>query len=130
MDPSRRLPFVREGAVMLRHPRVPHPAELVSKRTSAFNAWVTDHLALALGSVTGMYLALMVPLVAFRIALLLKILGLVSSYWIQLWALFVLQRSANMADVKRDAKADADHEALTSIHRVVDEIRRAVAVGE
>jgi hypothetical protein len=101
---------------------VPHPADLQHlPELNRFTNWVTGHLTLALGSVTGMYLALVVPLVAFGVPVLLKILGLVSSYWIQLWALFVLQRSANTADVKRDAKADADHAALVSIHHVLDE---------
>src|SRR5690349_10255667 len=102
---------MRHAAAVRRapHPAVPHPRDLrPAKELSALNDWVTRHLTLALGSVTGMWLAFVVPLLAFRISVLLKVLGLISSYWIQLWALFVLQRAANLADVKRDAKADAD----------------------
>lgn len=109
-----------------RHPHVPHPRDLRPRQElSAWNDWVTRHLTLALGSVTGMWLAVVVPLLAFEIPPLLKVLGLVSSYWVQLWALFVLQRAANVADTKRDAKADADHIALSHIATVVDRIEQA-----
>ena len=108
----------------LRHPHVPHPTDLAPRqRMSGFNNWVTRHLTLALGSVAGMWLALVVPLIAFGVPPLLKILGLVSSYWVQLWALFVLQRSANVADIKRDTKADADHQALSHLAITADAIK-------
>jgi hypothetical protein len=108
---------------MRSHPRVKHPREaLASQELSRFNNWVTNHLALALGSVAGMWLAFVVPLLAFEIPPLLRILGLISSYWVQLWALFVLQRTANRADAQRNAKADVDHEALTHIANVIDRI--------
>ncbi len=120
--------MVKHSHPRIPHPHVPHPRELrQSQDISKFNVWVTHHLTLALGSVAGMYFALVIPLIAFEIPPLLKIIGLVSSYWIQLWALFVLQRSANVADSKRDAKADADHEALTHIANVSDEIRNALS---
>jgi hypothetical protein len=117
---------------MTAHPHVPHPRQLLGKERTTLgrvNDRVTDHLALSLGSVAGMYLALVVPLVAFGVPPLLKILGLISSYWVQLWALFVLQRSANRADVKRDAKADADHEALSHIAATVDGIHAHLQKG-
>jgi uncharacterized membrane protein len=41
---------------------------------------------------------------------------------VQLWALPVLGVATNRADVKRQAKADADHEALTSLHHAVDAV--------
>lgn len=111
---------------MKANPHVKHPREvIVSRDVSRFNDWVTNHLTLALGSVTGMWLAFVVPLLAFEIPILLKVLGLISSYWIQLWALFVLQRSANRAEAQRTAKDSVDHEALTHIANVVDEIRQA-----
>lgn len=114
----------------MNHVHVPHPRELMpAPQLSAFNAWVTRHLTLALGSVIGMYLSVVVPLVAFPLPALLKVVGLISSYWVQLWALFVLQRSANVADIKRDAKADADHQALTHIATQVDVIA-AKAAGD
>lgn len=112
-----------------RHPHVKHPRELDPARETfgeRLNGWVTDHLAMALGSVAGMYLALVIPLLAFEIPALLKVVGLVSSYWIQLWALFCLQRSANRAEARRAAKADTDHEALTHIANVIDRIEAKV----
>jgi hypothetical protein len=112
-----------EPAAHVAHRHVPHPADLMARRElSRFNEWVTNHLALALGSVAGMWLAFILPLIAFEIPLLLKFIGLISSYWVQLWALFVLQRSANRADAMRTAKADADHLALSHIATVVDRI--------
>ena len=108
---------------MDKHPRVKHPNELTEFRDiSKFNDWVTDHLALALGSVMGMWLALIVPLIALPIPAFAKIVVIISSNWIQLWGLFCLQRSANIADARRQAKADADHEAMTHIALTVDRI--------
>lgn len=107
---------------MARHPQVPHPRDLTPpRRAGRASGWVTRHLTAALGSVAGMYLALVVPLVAFGVPPLLKILGLISSYWVQLWALFVLQRTSNEAGTSRSAKADADHLALTHIAHASDE---------
>lgn len=111
---------------MERHPRVKHPNELTEfKDISKFNDWVTNHLALALGSVVGMYCALLIPLLALPIPAFQKIVIIISSNWIQLWGLFCLQRSANIADARRQAKADADHEALTHIALTVDRIDEA-----
>jgi Co/Zn/Cd efflux system component len=107
------------------HPHVRHPWSLLRRERTLLgklNDWATRNLALALGSAMGMWAAFVVPLVALGVPWLLKILGLVSSYWIQLWALFVLQRSANIADAKRDAKADSDHFALSHIANTVDAI--------
>jgi len=41
---------------------------------------------------------------------------------IQLWALPVLGNTANRADVKRNAKADADHVAMTYLAQRADQI--------
>ncbi len=107
------------------NPYVQHPSELNHvKQVSRFNQWVCDHLAMLLGSVVGVYLALTIPLIALPIPAFMKIVMLISSNWIQLWALFVLQRSANQADSKREAKADTDHEALTHIANVVEDNQR------
>jgi hypothetical protein len=55
------------------------------------------------------------------------VVSIVFSSWFQAWALPILQRSANLADAKRDAKADADHIALTSMHHKLDQLLRAGA---
>jgi hypothetical protein len=105
------------------HPQVKHPSELLAERElSRLNNWVTDHLSLALGSVIGMYLALTIPLIALPIPAFARIVVIISSNWIQLWGLFCLQRSANRADARRTAKADADHKALTHIAVTIDSL--------
>jgi len=54
--------------------------------------------------------------------LLVTLLALFAQSWIQWWALPALQRSQVQADMKRDAKADADHHALTHIANQVDKL--------
>jgi hypothetical protein len=119
------LPQREKRGNMRSHPHVKHPRDLAhppSGLVGRLNDWVTDHLAVALGSVVGLYLALIIPLMALPIPAFSKIVIIISSNWIQLWGLFCLQRSANRTDVKRMLKADADHEALTHIANVVDQI--------
>lgn len=112
------------------HPRVPHPdALLVSSRSDR----VADRISAAFGSM-GMFWVL----VGWQVGwIVLATVGaplfradpypfaflLFLSNLIQLWALPVLGTTANRADARRAAKADADHAALTHIAAVVDEIR-------
>jgi hypothetical protein len=103
-----------------------HTAESWIRRASPawmgrVNDWAVEHLEIALGSSAGVWLAFVIPLLAFKIPVLLSILGLISSYWIQLWALFVLQKASNKADVKSKAQADANHEAQTHVAIVGDD---------
>lgn len=49
---------------------------------------------------------------------------------IQLWALPVLGNTSNRADLKRTAKADADHRALTHLALVADATARRVDATE
>ena len=108
-----------------KNPYVKHPADLADIPTlSKFNDWVTDHLAMALGSILGMYLALIIPLVALGVPILYQLVVIISSGWIQCWGLFCLQRSSNRAERIREAKADADHEALTHIANVAEDCQR------
>lgn len=111
------------------HPHVKHPRDLEQHPGTPIgrvNDWVTDHLAIALGSVVGLYLALIIPLMALPIPAFSKIVIIISSNWVQLWGLFCLQRSANRTDAKRALKADTDHEAQTHIANTVDLILAAV----
>lgn len=106
---------------------VKHPSELLEepkKLISRFNDFITDHLAIALGSIVGLYLAFIIPLIALPIPAFAKIVVIISSNWIQLWALFCLQRSSNKADARRQAKEDTDHEAQTHIANVVEDNQR------
>jgi hypothetical protein len=110
---------------MINHPAVVHPKALLEPAHSGlakFNEWACDHLAIALGSSLGVWLAFIIPLLAFGISPLLTVLGLVSSYWIQLWALFVLQKSSNKAQSAAELKADVDHAAMTHMATQIDAI--------
>jgi hypothetical protein len=115
------------------HPSVIHRDDLIEVPlgiVKRVNDWAIDHLAIALGSSFGVWLAFVVPLMAFEIPILLKLLGLVSSYWVQLWALFVLQNAAKKSAVADKAKADADHMAQTHMALKTDDtndIVRAIA---
>lgn len=108
-----------------RHSSVKHPSELADIPNTfpqRVNSWVTNHLALALGSMAGLYVSLVIPLLALGIPLVAKLVILVFPGWIQSWALFCLQRTANSESLKREAKEDTDHEALTHIANAVDRI--------
>ena len=90
--------------------------------------WLTNHV---LASMLMFDVALLVPLVAIPLNDSVKItLGVVSGSWIQWWALPALQRSQFIADQKREAKADTDHEALTHIANAVDAILARVQALE
>lgn len=97
------------------HPSVPHPFRGSGTVTAGlhdrFLSWVADRV---LASVIMFDAALVVPLLVLPMPGSAKlVLGVVSSNWIQWWALPALQRSQVLADAQRRAKADADHEALT-----------------
>ena len=115
---------------LLVHPRVPHPSQrllheekhwLLDLNDKVLD-WLSSHV---LASMLMFDIALIVPLIALPLNDSVKItLGVISGSWIQWWALPALQRSQVKADQKREAKADADHEALTHLANTVDEILR------
>jgi predicted MFS family arabinose efflux permease len=109
------------------HPHVPHPRALpaaVETRHDRLLGWLATHV---LASKVMFDAALILPLLALPMSTAVKVtLGVVSGSWIQWWALPALQRSQVQADRKRDAKADADHQALTHIAHRVDAILAAV----
>ena len=66
--------------------------------------WITNHL---LASVIFFDVALIVPLLALNASDTVKItLGVISSSWIQWWALPALQRSQNKTQAQNEAKAE------------------------
>ena len=80
--------------------------------------WIANNV---LGSIIFFDLAIIVPLLAIPAPDYIKaIVIILSSNWIQLWALFALQHTQKKADEAREAKADADHEALTHIANQLD----------
>lgn len=86
--------------------------------------YVTNHV---LASRFMFNVALVLPLIALPMSDGIKlILAVISSNWIQWWSLPALQRSSNKSDEKRDAKADADHQALTYLAHQIDAIHDAV----
>ena len=116
------------------HPRVRLLSAQENRRTTSwlgslavandrFLIWITNHI---LASVLLFDLALLVPLLVLLPALKQwqTVVMILSSNWIQLWALFALQRSANRAEEQRAVKADADHEALSYIVAALDELRK------
>lgn len=107
------------------HPRVPHPNHLLP--AARFNDWVAAKLTRLLGSAMFFYACFVVPLVAIPAPDWFKtIVIIVSSNWIQLWALSVLQMGQNRAEAERAAKADADHQALTHVALTADHADRMV----
>lgn len=113
------------------HPHVPHPRDLLVGERAVFG-WINRALTTTLGSNVVFLACFIIPLLAVPASDTVKlIVGIVFSNWFQAWALPVLQKGQAQADLQRAAKADADHEALTSIHVSVDEmhddVRRIVA---
>jgi predicted ABC-type exoprotein transport system permease subunit len=108
--------------------RVPHPISrlrmpdrhwLVELNDRVLD-WVSVHV---LASIVMFDVALILPLVAIPMADSVKItLGVISGSWFQWWALPALQRSQVKTDLKREAKAETDHIALTHIANTVDAI--------
>lgn len=82
--------------------------------------WIASHI---LGSILFFDLAIIVPLLAIPAPDYIKaIVIILSSNWIQLWALFALQHTQKKADEAHEVKANADHEALTHIANQLDKL--------
>lgn len=114
------------------HPHAPHPRLLMATQRGAASRWgaaVGRIASTVLGSMALFWVTFLVPLLTLPGPDSLKLaVSIVFSSWFQAWALPVLQRAANLADAKRDAKADADHIALTSLHHKVDQLLRIYSV--
>lgn len=110
---------------MQQHPRIKHPHADLNDR-------IGDRISAVFGSMRTFWV-----LVGWQLGwMLLATLGapvlkrdpypfvflLFLSNLIQLWALPVLGNTQNRADVKRNAKADADHAALTYLAHRVDAV--------
>jgi len=114
------------------HAHVKHPKELIQETTNRrrrdnrllhYNDivldWITNHV---LASVILFDIALIVPLLTLNAPDTVKItLGVISSSWIQWWALPALQRSQNKAQAQNEAKAEVDHQTLTYLAKLQDE---------
>lgn len=109
--------------IEVRHPHVPNPFDDLNDR-------VADKISTAFGSM-GMFWGLVIWMFAWMILAEggIWLFGsdaypfpflLFLSNLVQLWALPVLGTTQNRADAKRNAKADADHQALTYIATRLD----------
>lgn len=114
------------------HPKVKHPYKVLEecregrnkiiKWNDALLEYIADNV---LGSIIFFDIAIIVPLLAIPAPDYIKaIVVIISSNWIQLWALFALQHTQKKADEAREAKADADHEALTYLANKIDELTK------
>ena len=111
------------------HEQVRHPHEIIAEAQACESwlvrvndtaaTWITDHV---LASLVMFDAALIVPLVILPMPDSAKlVLAVVSSNWIQWWALPALQRSQNKIQARQDAKADVDHKTLTYLATIQDE---------
>jgi hypothetical protein len=116
------------------HPQVPHPRDLYTHSRSQLarvSEWVIGHLAFAFGATIAVWVFLIAPLVVLTLpAGVQSVAFFLASGWIQLWALPLLTYIGNKADQARTAKADADHQALTSVHTTVDTVALAAAAQD
>lgn len=106
------------------HPQVPHPRDLLThsrSRLARVSEWVIGHLAVTFGATIAVWVFLIAPLIVLLLPTRVQSIAFfLASGWIQLWALPLLTYIGNKADQARTAKADADHQALTSVHATVD----------
>lgn len=115
---------------MTLHPNVPHPHRHLSPAGLHDRAldWIATHVG---ASVVTFDIALVAPLVVLPMDNTAKlILGVISGSWFQWWMLPAIQRQQMKADRKRDAKADADHIALSHIALTADQILTEVRSGQ
>lgn len=105
------------------HNRVPHPREFLAAEATLFSR-INRALTTTLGSNAVFLACFIIPLLAVPASNTVKlIVGIVFSNWFQAWALPVLQKGQAQADLRHEAKADADHVALTSVHTTVDAVQ-------
>lgn len=110
------------------HPHVPRPNLSVRHATSRVNNVIARVASNALGSMTLFWVVFIIPLATIPAPDSVKLLvSIIFSSWFQAWALPVLQNAANRADAQREAKADADHAAMTYLAIQVDRIADLVS---
>lgn len=111
------------------HPSVQHPNEVVQV-AGAVNTWLADHLTGIFGSIWTVWIFIAYPLLGMLAPMTWQTkIFFISSGWIQLWALPLLNLASNRADKLRQAKADVDHRALTHIAGEIDKIQEALGIA-
>ena len=119
---------------MRQHDAVTHPRDLIvtEKRAVArFNDWAATHLAAFFGLVWTVWFFAAWPLASLLLPKgLQSVAFFISSGWIQLWALPLLNYVSNRTQEMQGAQSDAQHLALTHIANTVDDIKAALAAGK
>jgi hypothetical protein len=105
------------------HPNIRHPWHLLPPRN--WSDWAADHLVALIGTAACLWFFLVVPLAALLFPpWVQQVVFFLASGWVQLWALSAIVYGQNKADRKRDAKADADHDALVHLATRQDDTHR------
>ena len=117
------------------HEAVTHPRDLLAVEKRAIgkvNDWAATHLAAFFGLVWTVWFFIVWPLASLLLpAGLRSVAFFISSGWIQLWALPLLNYVGNRTQALQSAQSDAQHLALTHIANTVEEIKAAaVAAGK
>lgn len=119
---------------MRQHDAVTHPRDLLAaeKRAVArLNDWAATHLAAFFGLVWTVWFFVIWPLASLLLPKgLQSVAFFISSGWIQLWALPLLNYVSNRTQEMQGAQSDVQHNALTHIANTVDEIKAALAAGK
>lgn len=106
------------------HPHVPHPREYMTHHREGLgwlNAMLASRLAVVFGSVWTIWVFVVVPLVALLMPQGVQtVVFFLASAWVQLFALPLFVWVANTTGAKQDAKAEADHQALSHIATRID----------
>ena len=118
------------------HPHVRHPKEVLQLRhagrnpLSRFQDWAANHLALFFGSMLTVELFLIYPLVALLFPQNVQnVVFFMSSGWIQLWALPLLNYTQNKVQEAQEAKQEVDHETLTYIATLEDQVKELIEIN-
>ena len=118
------------------HPHVRHPQELLKLKHDAKNSfskfqdWAANHLALFFGSMLTVELFLVYPLAALLFPQNVQnVVFFISSGWIQLWALPLLNYTQNKVQEAQEAKQEVDHETLTYIATLEDQVKQLIEIN-
>ena len=110
--------LVRSGDV---HPMV-HGAGLAS----GLNTWIAVHVTKGVGSMWAAYLFALLALISFPAAIAsgetIVIVSWIAQTFLQLVLLPIILVGQNVIQAANDARAEADHETLTAIHRLTVEV--------
>lgn len=116
------------------HDAVIHPAEWLKaseeeltglrRQVAVVNDWLASHLGLVFGSVWIVWVFFLWPLIAqFESAIVQQKTSYYSQSWVQLFALPLFVYIGNKLQRTSDAQSDVQHQALTHIANVGDDVK-------